>query len=97
MLDKQQAREHVWARMSEAKVARFPGARGRIPNFTGAERAAELLADTDAWRAARSIKANPDSPQWPVRGRALADGITVYMAVPRCVSRRRSSSWSRRA
>jgi 5-formyltetrahydrofolate cyclo-ligase len=29
------------------------------------------------------VKANPDSPQWPVRQRALEDGKTVYMAVPR--------------
>jgi 5-formyltetrahydrofolate cyclo-ligase len=35
------------------------------------------------WRAARTVKANPDSPQLPVRQRALQDGKTVYMAVPR--------------
>jgi 5-formyltetrahydrofolate cyclo-ligase len=29
------------------------------------------------------VKANPDSPQWPVRQRALEDGKLVYMAVPR--------------
>ncbi len=29
------------------------------------------------------MKANPDSPQWPVRQRALEDGKTVFMAVPR--------------
>jgi 5-formyltetrahydrofolate cyclo-ligase len=29
------------------------------------------------------VKANPDSAQWPVRQRALEDGKTVYMAVPR--------------
>jgi 5-formyltetrahydrofolate cyclo-ligase len=30
-----------------------------------------------------TLKANPDSAQLPVRQRALADGKTVYMAVPR--------------
>ena len=35
------------------------------------------------WQRARTIKCNPDSPQWPVRQRALEDGKTVYMAVPR--------------
>jgi 5-formyltetrahydrofolate cyclo-ligase len=64
-------------------VARFPGAEGRIPNFVGAEAAAERLAGTDEWRAARVVKANPDSPQLPVRARALADGKVLYMAVPR--------------
>jgi 5-formyltetrahydrofolate cyclo-ligase len=76
-------REEVWAALSGAHVTRFPGARGRIPNFTGAEAAARRLASTDEWALARTIKSNPDSPQWPVRQRALEDGKTVYMAVPR--------------
>lgn len=76
-------RDEVWATMRAARVARFPGAAGRIPNFTGAEAAAERLRGLPAWRAARAVKANPDSAQWPVRQRALEDGKTVYMAVPR--------------
>jgi 5-formyltetrahydrofolate cyclo-ligase len=76
-------RDEVWAALTEARVARFPGARNRISNFTGAEAAAQLLRDTDAWRAATAVKANPDSAQLPVRQRALEDGKTVYMAVPR--------------
>ncbi|HVL99030.1 MAG TPA: 5-formyltetrahydrofolate cyclo-ligase [Egibacteraceae bacterium] len=76
-------REEVWAALGDAGVARFPGAAGRIPNFTGAEAAAERLRDVERWKQARALKANPDSPQWPVRQRALADGIVVYMAVPR--------------
>lgn len=76
-------REEVWSAMSAAKVARFPGADGRIPNFTGAEAAAQRLRETLEWRQARAIKSNPDSAQWPVRQRALEDGKTVYMAVPR--------------
>jgi hypothetical protein len=67
--------------MREARVARFPGAAGRIPNFTGAEAAAERLRGMPAWQAAGTVKANPDSAQWPVRQRALEDGKTVYMAV----------------
>jgi 5-formyltetrahydrofolate cyclo-ligase len=76
-------REDVWAAMSAARVARFPGAAGRIPNFTGAEAAAERLRALAEWQAARTLKANPDSAQLPVRQRALEDGKTVYMAVPR--------------
>jgi 5-formyltetrahydrofolate cyclo-ligase len=76
-------RQEVWSAMRAARVARFPGAEGRIPNFTGAEAAAERLRGTDAWQAARMLKANPDSAQLPVRQRALEDGKTVYMAVPR--------------
>jgi 5-formyltetrahydrofolate cyclo-ligase len=80
---KAELREEVWAAMRAARVARFPGAAGRIPNFTGAEAAAERLRETAEWQAARTVKANPDAAQWPVRQRALQDGKTVYMAVPR--------------
>ena len=81
--EKQAVRERVWGLLARERVARFPGARGRIPNFIGAERAAERLAELPEWRAARVVKANPDSPQLPVRRRALAEGKVVYMAVPR--------------
>jgi 5-formyltetrahydrofolate cyclo-ligase len=80
---KAELRQEVWSAMRAAKVARFPGAAGRIPNFTGAEAAAERLRGLDAWPAAGTVKSNPDSAQLPVRQRALQDGKTVYMAVPR--------------
>jgi 5-formyltetrahydrofolate cyclo-ligase len=81
--DKQSFRERVWAALQQAGAARFPGARGRIPNFTGAEAAAARLAGLPEWERASALKANPDSPQLPVRTRALVDGKIVYMAVPR--------------
>jgi 5-formyltetrahydrofolate cyclo-ligase len=80
---KAELRDEVWAAMSAARVARFPGARGRIPNFTGAEAAAQRLRELPEWQTARTLKVNPDSAQLPVRQRALEDGKTVYMAVPR--------------
>ncbi|HSF16010.1 MAG TPA: 5-formyltetrahydrofolate cyclo-ligase [Vicinamibacteria bacterium] len=83
MTGKQELRERVWKRMEEMRVGRFPGTRGRIPNFIGAERAAERLEELDSWRKAGRIKANPDSPQAPARKRALQAGKVVYMAVPR--------------
>jgi 5-formyltetrahydrofolate cyclo-ligase len=76
-------RDEVWAALTAARVARFPGAAGRIPNFTGAEAAAQRLRERPEWQQARALKANPDSAQLPVRQRALEDGKTVYMAVPR--------------
>jgi 5-formyltetrahydrofolate cyclo-ligase len=80
-------REEVWSAMRAAKVARFPGAAGRIPNFTGAEAAAQRLRGLPAWEGAATVKSNPDSAQLPVRQRALEDGMTVYMAVPRLAER----------
>lgn len=76
-------RTEIWAAMQRAKVARFPGAEGRIPNFLGAERAAERLRSTTAWERATTLKSNPDSPQLPVRQRALEDHKRLYMAAPR--------------
>ena len=69
--------------MESKRVARFPGAKGRIPNFTGAEQCAELVGGLDVWKSSRYIKANPDSPQRAIRHLALKEGKTLYMAVPR--------------
>jgi len=83
-MDKQSLRERVWDALEERGEARFPfPPHGRIPNFAGADRAAERLAATDVWREAETVKANPDAPQLPVRRAALRAGKTVYMAVPR--------------
>lgn len=80
---KAELRDRIWRRLQEAGASRFPGAEGRIPNFTGAEAAAERLRGTGRWRGAATVKGNPDSPQWPVRQRALEDRKLVYMAAPR--------------
>ena len=80
---KQRVRERIWQTFENEGAARFPGARGRIPNFRGAEAAAERLARLPEWKAAAVVKSNPDAPQLPVRRRARRDGKTLYMAVPR--------------
>jgi 5-formyltetrahydrofolate cyclo-ligase len=83
-MDKQELRERIWDELEESGEARFPfPPHGRIPNFAGAEEAAERLARTDAWKDAGVVKSNPDAPQRPVRRRALEAGKTVYMAIPR--------------
>ena len=83
MRNKDEIRDDVWELLQKRKVARFPGAKGRIPNFIGAEACAKRLAETTYWKAAKVLKINPDSPQRAIRQRALADGKTIYMAVPR--------------
>jgi 5-formyltetrahydrofolate cyclo-ligase len=57
--------------------------RGRIPNVQGADAAAERLAQTPEWQAARVVKVNPDAPQRAVRFRALKQGKIVLMPTPR--------------
>jgi 5-formyltetrahydrofolate cyclo-ligase len=83
MRSKDQARRAVWKAMDREGVSRFPGAEGRIPNFAGAKLAAAKLAGHRAWKRARVIKANPDSPQTHARRRALEEGKTIVVAVPR--------------
>ncbi len=84
MTDKAPLRERVWDALEESGEARFPfPPHGRIPNFAGADDAAERLAGTEEWQAAETLKANPDAPQLPVRRAALRQGKTLYMAVPR--------------
>src|ERR671933_2178492 len=81
--EKERIRERIWELLEERRAAAFPGARGRIPNFVGASGAADRLARTEEWQAARAIKCNPDAPQRYVRLRALREGKILYMAVPR--------------
>ena len=83
MRAKDEVRQDVWRAMDREGVSRFPGAQGRIPNFAGAKAAAERLAGHPHWRAAATIKANPDSPQTHARRLALEQGKTLVMAVPR--------------
>ena len=80
---KQALPEEVWAAVRRSAALRFLGPENRIPNFVGPEAAAERLRALDAWQWAAAVTANPDSPQLPVRLRALEDGKTRYVAVPR--------------
>jgi 5-formyltetrahydrofolate cyclo-ligase len=83
MKTKDKVRREIWAAMDREGVSRFPGAEGRIPNFAGAKLAAERISGHRVWKRARTIKANPDSPQTHVRRIALEQGKNLIMAVPR--------------
>lgn len=82
-MSKPELRDYTWRLLEIHRAARFPGAKGRIPNFVGAERAALALRALPVWRRARVIKVNPDAPQIPVRRMALREGKIVYVAVPK--------------
>ena len=85
--DKDDLRDELWSLLKQQGVAiRDPF--GHIPNFIGAQKAAEQLAALPIWQRAKAIKCNPDSPQIPVRSRALQDGKRLYMAVPRLTNTR---------
>ncbi|MFN8543295.1 MAG: 5-formyltetrahydrofolate cyclo-ligase [Candidatus Binatia bacterium] len=81
-MTKADTRQRVWQAVERAGVARFPSPVGRIPNFAGADRAAQLLREMAVWRRALVVKVNPDAPQLPVRRLALCEGKIVYVAMP---------------
>jgi len=77
-------RERVWTRLEAEGLAGFPKPiTGRIPNFRGAEQAAERLIASEPFAAARTVKINPDAPQRPLRLRALRAGKRVLVPTPR--------------
>ncbi|SDZ66875.1 5-formyltetrahydrofolate cyclo-ligase [Evansella caseinilytica] len=84
MKTKQEIRDHVWTIMEQEKVGRFPfPLRGRIPNFKGAEKAAQFVFQMTEYREAQVIKVSPDSPQLPIRAQVLKDGKTLLVPTPR--------------
>lgn len=68
---KQSLRDDIWRTMTLQKLARFPGAQGRIPNFIGAEAAAQHLTTLSVSRQGCTLKCNPDASQRSVRYAAL--------------------------
>jgi len=70
--------------MEEKNIATFPRpVYHRIPNFAGAEKAAQNLRNLPEYKTAKVVFCNPDSPQRPVREMVLRDGKTLVMATPR--------------
>ncbi|MEF8851069.1 MAG: hypothetical protein V5A28_01435 [Haloarculaceae archaeon] len=60
-MDKQALCERVWDDLEESGVARFTfPPHGRIPDFAGADEAADRLRTLETWRDAETLKANPD-------------------------------------
>ncbi|WP_456482380.1 5-formyltetrahydrofolate cyclo-ligase [Methanopyrus sp.] len=82
--EKARIRKMVWEELEESGEAAPPfPVEGRIPNFRGALMAARRLTSTPEYEEAEVVKVNPDSPQRPVRERALRDGKTLIMPTPR--------------
>jgi len=81
---KKQLREEIWDKLEKSGVARFPlPCYGRIPNFTGSEKAAHKVRLLEEWKKAKVVFVNPDYAQQKIREYALLDGKTLVMASPR--------------
>ncbi len=81
-MTKDEIRNYVWEALRPFALPPFP-IKGRIPNFKGADRAAQRIRELEEWKNAEIVKANPDSPQRWVRLAALEEGKKLVMATPR--------------
>jgi 5-formyltetrahydrofolate cyclo-ligase len=80
-IEKDNVRSDVWNSLHQNGMGLGP-TWSHIPNFIGADMAAYHLAQTEAWKNARTVKCNPDPAQIPVRLRALYEGKMLYAPVP---------------
>jgi hypothetical protein len=77
-------RKRIWDMLEDTNLAAAPRpVHHRIPNFVSAEQAALTLAATPAFRAARVVKVNPDTPQKAVRFGVLHGGKRLMVPQPR--------------
>lgn len=82
--EKDLLRMKIWDFLDDSNLIRgSQSARGRIPNFQGAEEAALNLQMTEDWHKSETIFCSPDSAQREVRENALVDGKTLIMASPK--------------
>jgi 5-formyltetrahydrofolate cyclo-ligase len=83
-MTKEDVRMRIWCLMEEKGISAFPKPIiHRIPNFVGAEKAAQRVRGLPEYRNAKVIFCNPDAPQRPLREIALRDNKIVIMATPR--------------
>jgi len=82
--EKEELRNKIWQLLEQKKVAIFPlPVFGRIPNFLGSDKAANLVRTLTEWKKAKVIFANPDYAQKKVREFALKEEKILIMASPR--------------
>jgi len=83
-ITKARIRQSVWDKLERENLANFPRpVHHRIPNFKGADAAADRLVTLDEYKKAKIIKINPDAPQKRVRYHALSSGKIVLVPTPR--------------
>ncbi len=81
---KDELRSRVWQQLQDTRAA-VGNPWSTIPDYVGAELAAEQLTKLDAWQQARIVKCNPDRAQAWVRLKALEQGKCVYTPIPELV------------
>ncbi|MEN6330260.1 MAG: 5-formyltetrahydrofolate cyclo-ligase [Methanobacteriaceae archaeon] len=82
--EKNLLRMKIWKFLDDSDLIRgSKSAKGRIPNFKGANEAALNLRKTEEWQQSRTIFCSPDSAQREVRENALQDGKYLIVASPK--------------
>ncbi|KAK3282781.1 hypothetical protein CYMTET_9508 [Cymbomonas tetramitiformis] len=77
-------RKTIWDMLEETNLACFPRpVHHRIPNFVGAQEAAQTLASLPEFQQARCVKVNPDTPQKQVRFLTLSEKKLLMTPQPR--------------
>ncbi|XP_055582757.1 methenyltetrahydrofolate synthase domain-containing protein isoform X2 [Falco biarmicus] len=77
-------REKVWDHLEASGLAEFPRpVHRRIPNFKGASHAATRLLGLQEFKAANTVKVNPDAPQKNARFLTLEARKTLLVPTPR--------------
>ncbi|XP_051139948.1 5-formyltetrahydrofolate cyclo-ligase-like protein COG0212 isoform X2 [Andrographis paniculata] len=77
-------RKRIWNLMEARDIAQFPRpVHHRIPNFVGANIAADKLSELEVFKAANCVKVNPDTPQKQVRFLTLNGGKKLITPQPR--------------
>ncbi|MDI6806644.1 MAG: 5-formyltetrahydrofolate cyclo-ligase [Candidatus Aenigmarchaeota archaeon] len=79
--EKQRIREEVWNRLWKEGISKDPF--GRIPDFIGQEKAAELLKEMEIYKKAKKIFVPPDRAQYEVRVNVVLDDKSLVMATPK--------------
>lgn len=82
-VDKDELRNRCWDALSQSGTTLPADVKGLIPDFDGADAAAERLTMSEIWRSSEAIKCNVDAPQRAVRYAALRAGKLLYLAVPK--------------
>ena len=84
VVTKASIRQKIWNYLEENNLANFPRpVHHRIPNFKGANTAAEKVAMMDIFKKARTVKVNPDKPQEWVRYKSLEERKSLLVPTPR--------------
>lgn len=83
--EKDSLRELIWNKMESKGVTRSDP-NGRIPDFEGSDRAANLLRETREWKDSSVIFVSPDSAQKIVRENVLLDNKNLLMPTPKILN-----------